>query len=153
MVKIVIKESDNKTKIDILDMSKGISYSYFEGSAEAVKGVYAVKDPSEYINPFNITGPFILGSAEESAVVKIIGNETVDDINCYVIAITVDGEICAKIWVSEDGLKRKSETPYFGFPMVTVYKNYKIGGTISDSEFELPPGMTINEDISVTITE
>jgi hypothetical protein len=37
--------------------------------------------------------------------------------------------------------------------MTTSYKNYKIGGPISDSEFELPPGMTVDEDITVTITE
>ncbi|HOH89658.1 MAG TPA: DUF4412 domain-containing protein, partial [Bacillota bacterium] len=92
-------------------------------------------------------------SAEESAVVKIIGNETVDGISCSVIAITADDETYAKIWVSEDGLKRQSETPYFGFPMKTLYKNYKIGGSISDSEFELPPGMTVDEDVSITITE
>ena len=105
------------------------------------------------MNPFNITGPFILGTAEKSAAAKIIGNETVDGISCSVIAITADDETYAKIWVSEDGLKRQSETPYFGFPMKTLYKNYKIGGSISDSEFELPPGMTVDEDVSITITE
>ncbi len=134
-------------------MSKGISYSYFEGQSEAVRGVYEVSDPSAYINPFNITGPFILGSAEESVVAKIIGTETVDGVNCSVIAINVNGETVAKIWVSEDGLKRKSETPYFGFQQKTVYKNYKLGSPISDSEFDLPAGTTVDEDISVTITE
>jgi len=155
MAKSVLTEKfgDNRTKIDIFDMSKGISYSYFEGSSEAVKGVYEVREPSEYMNPFNITGPFILGTAEKSAAAKIIGNETVDGISCSVIAITADDETYAKIWVSEDGLKRQSETPYFGFPMKTLYKNYKIGGSISDSEFELPPGMTVDEDVSITITE
>jgi len=155
MAKSVLTEKfgDNRTKIDIFDMSKGISYSYFEGSSEAVKGVYEVREPSEYMNPFNITGPFILGTAEKSAAAKIIGNETVDGISCSVIAITADGETYAKIWVSEDGLKRQSETPYFGFPMKTLYKNYKIGGSISDSEFELPPGMTVDEDVNIIITE
>lgn len=145
--------SDDKTKIDIFDMSKGIAYSYFEGSSEAVKSVYAVSDPSKYINPFYFTVPFILGSLEGSDDAKIIGNETVNGFNCSVIAITVDGEVFAKIWISEDGLKRQCEAPYFGFPMKTRYINYKIGGSISDSEFELPSGMTIDEDISVTITE
>jgi hypothetical protein len=156
MVKIVQKEmfGEKRTKVDILDMSKGIGYSYFEGQSEAVKTIYEVKDPSEYINPFNIIGPSSLGSEAESApVTEITGNETVDGINCSVITVTADGKVFAKIWVSEDGLKRKSEMPYFGFQRTTVYKNYKIGGAISDSEFELPDGMTINEDISVTITE
>jgi len=145
--------SDNKTKIDIFDMSKGEAYSYFEGSAQAVKSVYAVSDPSKYINPFNITGPLILGSMEESVDVKITGNETVDGVSCSVITITIDGKTVGKIWVSEDGLKRRSETLYFGFPMTTVYKNYKIGASISDSEFKLPAGMTVDENVSVTIKE
>jgi hypothetical protein len=151
--KVETGSSDNKTKIDIFDMSKGVAYSYFEGSTEAVKTVYAVSDPSKYINPFYITVPFIFGSVEESAEIKISGNETIDGVICPVITITVDGEVCAKIWVSEDGLKRRSETLYFGFPMITSYKNYKIGGPISDSEFELPSGMTVDEDVFVTITE
>lgn len=151
--KVHTGSSDNKTKIDIFNMSEGIAYSYFEDSTEAVKSIYAVSDPSKYINPFNITGPFILGSSEESAEIKIIGNETIDGVSCSVIAITVDGEVCAKIWVGEDGLKRRSETPYFGFMMTTLYKNYNIGGSISDSEFELPPGITVNENFTVTITE
>lgn len=37
--------------------------------------------------------------------------------------------------------------------MTTVYKNYKIGGPISDSVFQLPLGMTVDENISVTITD
>ncbi|HHW46998.1 MAG TPA: hypothetical protein GXX14_00060 [Clostridiaceae bacterium] len=59
----------------------------------------------------------------------------------------------AKIWVSKDGQKRRSETSYFGFWMKTEYKNYKIGGPISDSEFDLSAGMTINEDLTVIIIE
>lgn len=145
--------SDNKTKTDIFDMAKGIAYSYFEDSAEAIRSVYTMSDPSKHINPFNITGPFILGSVEESADTKITGDETIDGISCSVITTTIDGEICAKIWVSGDGLKRRSETLYFGFPMTTLYKNYKIGGSISDSIFELPSGMTVDEDVSITITE
>jgi hypothetical protein len=43
--------------------------------------------------------------------------------------------------------------PYFGFQRITVYRNYKIGGTISDDEFKLPSGVKVNEDFSVTITE
>ena len=151
--KVATGSSDNKTKIDIFDMSKGVAYSYFEGSTEAVKTVYAVSDPSKYINPFNITGDFTLGSVEEPVEIKITGNETVDGVSCSVITITVDGKVYAKIWISEDGLKRRSETLYFGLPMTTSYKNYKIGGPISDSEFELPPGMKVDEDITVTITE
>ena len=151
--KVETGSSDNKTKTDIFDMSKGIAYSYYEGSAEAVRTVYSMSDPSKHINPFNLTGPFILGSVEESADTKITGNEMIDGISCSVITTTIDGEICAKIWVSEDGLKRRSETLYFGFPMTTLYKNYKIGGSISDSEFGLPSGMIVDEDVSITITE
>ena len=151
--KVETGSSDNKTKTDIFDMSKGVAYSYYEGSAEAVKSVYTMSDPSKHINPFNFTGPFILGSVQESADTKITGNETINGVSCSVITTTIDGEICAKIWVSEDGLKRRSETVYFGFPMTTLYKNYKIGGSISDSEFELPPGMTVDEDVNITITE
>ena len=157
MVKIVQTEQfgEKQTKVDIIDMSKGISYSYFEGQSQAVKGIYDVKDPSAYANPFNIIGPFTLGSgeAESAPVIEIAGNEKVNGVDCYVITVTVDGKVLAKIWVSEDGLKRKSEMIYYGFPMTTVYKNYKIGGSISDSEFDLPAGMTINEDFTVTITE
>ncbi|MGE5614978.1 MAG: hypothetical protein ACM3XR_11305, partial [Bacillota bacterium] len=156
MVKIVQAEQfgEKKTKVDIIDMSKGIGYSYFVGQSEAVKAIYEVKDPSEYANPFNIIGPFTLGSGAGSApVIEIAGNETVDGVNCSVITVTADGKVLAKIWVSEDGLKRKSEMLYYGFPRTTVYKNYKIGGPISDSEFDLPAGMTVNEDVSVTITE
>jgi len=156
MVKIVQKEmfGEKRTKVDIINLSKGISYSYFEGQSEAVKGIYDVKDPSEYANPFNIIGPFTLGSGAESApVIEITGNETVDGINCSVITVTADGKVLAKIWVSGDGLKRKSEMIYYGFQRTIVYKNYKIGGPISDSEFDLPAGMTVNEDFTVTITE
>jgi outer membrane lipoprotein-sorting protein len=151
--KVQTESSDNKTKIDIFDMSKGVAYSYFEGSSEAVKTVYAVSDPSKYINPFNIIESFTLGSVGESVETKITADETIDGVSCSVITTTVDGKTYAKIWVSEDGLKRRSETLYFGFPMTTLYKNYRIGGSISDSEFELPPGMTIDEGITVTITE
>ncbi|NMA25147.1 MAG: S-layer homology domain-containing protein [Clostridiales bacterium] len=152
LVKQVVTGND-ETKIDIFDMSKGEAYSYFEGSTEAVKTVYAVKDPSQYINPFNIIGPYNQGSAEESAEINITGTETIDGLSCSVITVTVNGEVFARIWVSEDGLKRRSETIYFGLPTTTLYQNYVIGGTTSDSEFELPPGMTIDENLTVTITE
>ena len=153
MVKKVETGSDNKTKTDIFDMSTGVAYSYYEGSAQAVKSLYAVSDPSQYINPFNITGPITSGSVEESADIRITASETIDGVSCSVITITIDGDTVAKIWVSEDGLKRRSETLFFGFPMTTVYKNYKIGGPISDSVFQLPLGMTVDENISVTITD
>jgi len=154
MVKIVQAEQfgEKRTKVDIIDLSEGISYSYFEGQSQAVKGIYEVKDPSEYANPFNIIGPF--GSGGESApVIKIDGTETIDGVKCYIITVTVDGTVLQKIWVSEDGLKRKSEMLYYGYQKTTVYKNYKIGGPISDSEFDLPAGMTVDEDFIVTITE
>ena len=156
MVKVVQAEQfdEKRTKVDIIDMSKGISYSYFVGQSQAVKGIYEVRDPSEYANPFNIIGPFTLGSGGGSApVIKIDGTETIDGVKCYIITVTVDGTVLAKIWVSEDGLKRKSEMIYYGYQKTTVYKNYKIGGPINDSEFDFPAGMTINEDITVTITE
>lgn len=102
-----------------------------------------------------LIGPFTLGFGEAGSapVIEIAGNEKVNGVDCYVITVTVDGKVLAKIWVSEDGLKRKSEMLYYGFPMTTVYKNYKIGGPISDSEFDLQAGMTVNEDFTVTITE
>ena len=153
MVKVVQAEQfdEKRTKVDIIDMSKGISYSYFVGQSQAVKGIYEVRDPSEYANPFNFTGPYTQGSPAPD--IKITGNETVDGVNCYVITVTAEGTVLAKIWVGEDGLVRKKEMLYFGYQKTTVYKNYKIGGPINDSEFDLPAGMTINEDFVVTITE
>lgn len=144
---------DGKTKIDIFDMSEGVAYSYFEGDAQAIRTIYEVSDLNAYINPFHIIGPFGQESGDEAAEIKIIGSETVDGISCSVVAVIVEGETLARIWVSEDGLKRQSEIPYFGMPRTTRYLNYKLGGPISDSEFELPPGMTVDENFSVTITE
>lgn len=151
--KVQTGSSDGKTKTDIFDMSEGVAYSYFEDSTEAVRTVYTMSDPSKLINPFNFIDPINLGAMQGSADTKITGNETIDGASCAVITTTIDGETHTRIWVSEDGLKRRSETIYFGFPVTTLYKNYKIGGSISDSEFELPTGVTVDDDVSVTITD
>lgn len=79
---------------------------------------------------------------------KPAGTETLNGKICTVIAVEEEGEVVARIWVSEEtGLKLREEYMYVqGTPKAVIEYNYiTIDGPIDDSVFELPAGMTIEE--------
>ncbi|OGO02462.1 MAG: hypothetical protein A2Y59_06505 [Chloroflexi bacterium RBG_13_52_14] len=73
---------------------------------------------------------------------EILGTETVDGKSCMVVQWTVEG-ITSKTWVWKDkGFPIKMETTTSEGKTTVEYKNIQFVN-ISDSEFELPPGVQI----------
>lgn len=134
--------STGGTIVYIYDMAKGEYYTYSVGQSTAYHGDYDPNNPEVLTKPTDIRTWFF---PED---LKPAGTETLNGKICTVIAVEEEGEVVARIWVSEEtGLKLREEYMYVqGTPKAVIEYNYiTIDGPIDDSVFELPAGMTIEE--------
>lgn len=72
---------------------------------------------------------------------RITGSETIDGVDCWVVETTSDEGVTTKTWFAkENGLVRRTESSE-----VLANYQYEQVGSMPDSEFELPEGMTVQE--------
>ena len=96
--------STGGTIVYIYDMAKGEYYTYSVGQSTAYHGDYDPNNPEVLTKPTDIRTWFF---PED---LKPAGTETLNGKICTVIAVEEEGEVVARIWVSEEtGLKLREE--------------------------------------------
>jgi len=120
-----------------------ISISIIDGDEE-VMYLYMPEQNMAYKMDFSNAPESAVDETEEilDYDYEIIGTETVDGKSCLVVQWMVEGHT-QKMWVWKDkGFPIKMETTTPQGKMTIEYKNIQLVN-ISDSEFELPPGVEI----------
>lgn len=114
----------------ILDHEERAMYTWDASSGRAMK-MELTDEESAGEEPY--------GQVDPDA--RITGSETIDGVDCWVVETTSDGGVTTKTWFAkENGLVRRTESSE-----VLANYQYEQVGSMPDSEFELPEGMTVQE--------
>lgn len=111
----------------LIDFGEGVMYAWQSGGDVAMK-MTIPEDAAE--NPY----------ADVDVDTKIVGEDLVDGVECWVTETTSNGMTSRTWWGKDDGLIRRTEQG----DTVVEFKYDQIG-SVPDSEFELPAGMSVQE--------
>lgn len=125
------QETASGTEVTIMDLEDEVMYSYDTASNEGMKL------------------PMQAGAAQDAPVepwegyeagYKIVGSETMDGVDCWIVEITEEGK-AGTVWIGkQDGLMRRVESPGETMTMTITDVN-----SVPDSEFEVPEDIEIGE--------
>ncbi|GEM_PF-4699154 len=110
----------------LIDFAESSMCMWETGSTTAVK----MQIPKEAANPYE----------DMDLSAKVVGEDVVDNVECWVTESTKDEAQVRTWWRKEDGLIRRTEAD----GTVSLIRYEQIG-SVPDSEFELPEGMTVKE--------
>ena len=111
----------------LIDFGEGVMYAWQSGGDVAMK-MTIPEDAAE--NPYE----------NVDADTKIVGEDLVDGVECWVTETTIDDTTSRTWWGKDDGLIRRTEQG----DTVVEFKYDQIDSVL-DSEFELPAGMSVQE--------
>jgi hypothetical protein len=101
-------------------------YMWETGATTAMK----MAIPEEAANPYE----------DVDLATEIAGEDVVDGVECWVTETTKDDTQVRTWWGKDDGLMRRVESG----DTVSLFEYEQIG-SVPESEFELPEGMTVKE--------
>jgi len=111
----------------LIDYNEGVMYMWQSGSDTAMK--LAIPEDAKSM-PYE----------DVDVETKIVGEDLVGDVECWVAEMTKDDET-VRTWLSkENGLFQRQEADG-----TTITFTYDEINSVPDSEFELPAGMTVQE--------
>lgn len=125
------QETASGTEVMIMDLEDEVIYSYDTASNEGMKlPMQAGAAQDAPVEPWE----------QYEAGYKIVGSETMDGVDCWIVEITQEGET-GRAWIGkQDGLMRRVEAP--GETMTITIADVN---SVPDSEFEVPAGIEISE--------
>jgi hypothetical protein len=119
-----------KTQVDegagLIDFAGKTMYMWETGATTAMK----MAIPEEAANPYE----------DVDLATEIAGEDVVDGVECWVTETTKDDTQVRTWWGKDDGLMRRVESG----DTVSLFEYEQIG-SVPESEFELPEGMTVKE--------
>ena len=124
------EEGPEGIEVMILDFENGVMLSYNTATNEGFKLPIGEQEAEEAPAPWEDYNPDQ----------KILGSETIDGVDCWIVEITGD-EGPGKMWIGkQDGLMRRGEAPG-GTAVFTITEV----NSVPDSAFEVPEGIELSD--------
>jgi outer membrane lipoprotein-sorting protein len=159
---------NRKVKIDMMEVPSGQrlimiitkdgSYIYYPKENRAMKSAFLSSQFESLAEPFgkyyyvNLSDEAILASIKQDPGVRdarIVGQRDIAGKRCTIFEVNYTDNSQAKIWVTADRAHRyplKIETTNAnGTTALLKFKDVELNPMIPDSEFELPPGVKVEE--------